>query len=86
MKLLKYFIAVLVTSSTIFISCSTVPLTGRSQLNMIPDNEMLAMSFQQYDQFLQENPPSNNQTQVKMIRDVGISKSAVKPHEMIKKA
>jgi len=71
MKLLRYFVAVVVTSSTIFISCSTVPLTGRSQLNMIPDNEMLAMSFQQYDQFLKENPPSNNQTQVKMVRDVG---------------
>jgi predicted Zn-dependent protease len=72
MKLLKYFVAVVVTSSTIFIACSTVPLTGRSQLNMIPDSEMLAMSFQQYDQFLQENPPSNNQTQVKMVQEVGV--------------
>ena len=71
MKLLKYLIVFVVTSSTIFISCSTVPLTGRSQLNMIPNNEMLAMSFQQYDLFLKENPPSNNQAQVKMVRDVG---------------
>jgi predicted Zn-dependent protease len=72
MKLIKYFIAVVATSSVLFISCSTVPITGRSQLNMIPDNEMLAMSFQQYDQFLQQNPPSNNQAQVKMVIDVGI--------------
>ena len=56
MKLIKYFFVVVITSSTIFISCSTVPLTGRSQLNMIPDSEMLAMSFQQYGQFLNENP------------------------------
>jgi predicted Zn-dependent protease len=71
MKLLEYFVVVVVTSSTIFISCSTVPLTGRSQLNMIPDSEMLAMSFQQYDQFMKENPPSNNQSQVTMVREVG---------------
>jgi predicted Zn-dependent protease len=39
---------------------------------MIPDNEMLAMSFQQYDQFLQQNPPSNKKAQVKMVNDVGV--------------
>ena len=72
MKLIRIFIAILTTSSVLFISCSTVPITGRSQLNMIPDNEMLAMSFQQYDQFLQQNPPSNKKAQVKMVNDVGV--------------
>lgn len=72
MKLIRIFIAILTTSSALFISCSTVPITGRSQLNMIPDNEMLAMSFQQYDQFLQQNPPSNKKAQVKMVNDVGV--------------
>ncbi|MBT8380989.1 MAG: M48 family metallopeptidase [Ignavibacteria bacterium] len=71
MILVKYILVTIITSSTIFISCSTVPLTGRSQLNMIPDSEMLGMSFQQYDQFLQENPTSNNRTLVQMVRDVG---------------
>ena len=73
MKLIKYFFIVVITSSTIFISCSTVPLTGRSQLNMIPDNEMLAMSFQQYGQFLNQNPLSNNQANVDMVRRVGLN-------------
>lgn len=72
MKLFKYFVAIVITSSTIFISCSTVPLTGRSQLNMIPNSEMLAMSFQQYGLFLKENPVSNNPIQVKMVKDVGV--------------
>lgn len=59
-------------------SCSTVPLTGRSQLNMIPNNEMLAMSFQQYDQFLKENKLSTNQTEVNMVKRIGGNiKSAV---------
>jgi len=71
MKLIKYFLVVVITSSTIFISCSTVPLTGRSQLNLIPDSEMLAMSFQQYGQFLNESQLSNNQAEVNMVRRVG---------------
>lgn len=72
MNLLKYFFVVVITSSTIFFSCSTVPLTGRSQLNMIPNSEMLAMSFQQYGEFLSQNPPSTNQPAVDMVKRVGL--------------
>jgi len=53
-------------------SCSSVPLTGRSQLNMIPSNEMLTMSFQQYDQFLKENKLSTNQAEVNKVKQTGI--------------
>ncbi len=52
-------------------SCSTVPITGRKQLSMIPDNELMAMSFQQYDDFLNENPLSNNENQAFLVKDVG---------------
>jgi predicted Zn-dependent protease len=38
---------------------------------MIPDNEMLAMSYQQYDKFLKENPPSTNLPAVQMVKRVG---------------
>jgi hypothetical protein len=31
--------------------CSTVPITGRSQLNLISDGEMLAMSSREYAGF-----------------------------------
>jgi predicted Zn-dependent protease len=73
MKTLKYFlvVVVIITSSTLFLSCSTVPLTGRSQLNMIPSSEMLTMSFQQYDQFLKENKLSTNQAEVNMVKQTG---------------
>jgi predicted Zn-dependent protease len=73
MKTIKFFFAAIITSSLLFISCSTVPLTGRSQLNMIPSSEMLAMSFQQYDQFLKENKLSTNQAEVDMVKRVGIN-------------
>jgi predicted Zn-dependent protease len=72
MKMLKHFILLVITSTTFFLSCSTVPLTGRSQLNMIPNNEMLAMSYQQYDQFLKENKISTNKAEVDMVNRVGV--------------
>jgi predicted Zn-dependent protease len=71
MKPLTYFFTVAVTSSVLFFSCSTVPLTGRSQLNMIPSSEMLAMSYQQYDLFLKENTLSTNQPAVDMVKQTG---------------
>lgn len=73
MKIFKYFFTVIITSTILFLSCSTVPLTGRSQLNMIPSSEMLAMSFQQYDLFLKENKLSTNQAEVNMVKRVGIN-------------
>ncbi len=71
MKTVKHLIVALVTTSYIFISCSTVPLTGRSQLNMIPSSEMLTMSYQQYDLFLKEAKLSTNQPAVEMVKRVG---------------
>jgi hypothetical protein len=41
-------------------SCTTVPITGRKQLNLIPSGQMLSMSFQQYDVFLKSNKLSAN--------------------------
>ena len=36
-------------------ACATVPITGRKQLSIIPDSQMNAMSFQQYEQVLAES-------------------------------
>jgi len=53
------------------VSCSTVPLTGRKQLNMIPSNELMSMSYQQYGDFLKENPPVKNTPDALMVKKVG---------------
>ena len=55
----------------LLLSCATVPLTGRKQLNLIPSGQMLAMSFQQYDQVKKESKLSANQKNVAMIKKVG---------------
>lgn len=52
-------------------SCSTVPITGRSQLNLIPGSSMMSMSLQQYDTFLKEHKLSTNRAQADMVKRVG---------------
>ena len=52
-------------------SCAVVPLTGRRQLSLVSDSEMLSMSFTQYDQFLKENKLSTNVAQTNMVKNVG---------------
>lgn len=52
-------------------ACSTVPITGRSQLNLIPGSSMMSMSLQQYDQFLKEHKVSTDQVQTAAVKRVG---------------
>lgn len=52
-------------------SCQQVAFTGRKQATFIPDSEMNAMSFSQYQQFLSENPTITQGSQVEMVRRVG---------------
>jgi len=53
-------------------SCSQVAITGRKQLNLVPDLVMHSMSFQSYDEFLSQNKLSSNAQQVGMVKDVGL--------------
>ena len=69
----QLFVSFVFTIATFFLfqTCSSVPLTGRSQLNMIPSSEMLTMSFQQYDQFLKESKVITNTAEVSMVKQTG---------------
>jgi len=53
------------------VSCSTVPITGRSQLNIIPASSMLSMSAQEYGTFMKDSKPSSNKEQTQMVKRVG---------------
>jgi predicted Zn-dependent protease len=52
-------------------SCSSVPITGRHQLSLVPESEMQAMSYAQYDSFMQANKRSHDQAATAMVRRVG---------------
>ena len=67
--MVRFIVCIAVTA---FLSaCSTVPVTGRSQLNLIPGSSMLSMSAQQYGTFLKENKLSQNQQQIATVKRVG---------------
>jgi predicted Zn-dependent protease len=53
------------------VSCSTVAMTGRQQLNLVPDSEMLSTSTQQYDQFMKENKVSTDAAATERVKRVG---------------
>jgi len=52
-------------------SCQTVPVTGRSQISLIPSSQLMSLSFQQYDDFLKENKTSKDMKQTALIKRVG---------------
>lgn len=54
-----------------FLSCTTVPLTGRSSLNLVPDSEVVTMSYQQYSDVLKKAKLSSNPEKVQMVKRVG---------------
>jgi predicted Zn-dependent protease len=56
----------------IIVACTTVPLTNRKQLSLIPASEIQAMSYQQFSQVKSESKLSGNQIQVSMIQNVGV--------------
>jgi predicted Zn-dependent protease len=52
-------------------ACTVVPLTGRKQLNLVPESEMIAMSLTSYTDFLKENPLSKDKTNAELVKKVG---------------
>ncbi|MBE0674489.1 MAG: M48 family metallopeptidase [Bacteroidales bacterium] len=52
-------------------ACSTVPLTGRKQMNLLPESELIQMGFTSYSEFMKENPPSSDRVNAAMVKEVG---------------
>lgn len=64
---------VLLAALVLASGCSSVPITGRSQLNLLPESEMMGMSLTAYQEFLSQNqvlPASDARSaQVRRIGD-----------------
>ena len=69
-------IYLLVTIALIFASCSSVLLTGRKQLLLVSDAEVLAMSATSYKQFIDSVPASKDTLNARMVRRVGVKIAA----------
>lgn len=53
-------------------ACATVPLTGRQQLSLVSNSEIIPMATDQYRQVIQKGPLSNNREQTAMVKNVGL--------------
>lgn len=61
----------LIAAALMLASCTKAPITGRSQLTLIPSSEMLSMSESQYGDFLKQNKISTDQAATDEVNRVG---------------
>ena len=52
-------------------SCSSVPVTGRKQLNLVSNSEVLTSSLTEYQTYMKTAKKSTNSTQTAMVERVG---------------
>lgn len=55
----------------ILYGCATVAVTGRKQLNLVSNEELIPMAATQYQEVIQKGPLSTNAEETAMIRRVG---------------
>lgn len=60
----------------ILVGCTKVPVTGRRQLNMLPESQLMSMSLTQYQSFLKENKTITGSNDAKLVKSVGSKISA----------
>lgn len=70
-KKIIFVATTLAVTTALYTSCKRVAVTGRSQLSLVPESQMISMSSEQYAQVIQKGPLSTNVTQAAMIKRVG---------------
>ena len=55
----------------VLISCQSVPVTGRTQLQLVPSGQILAMSSQAYESFLSEHEVIRGTAEARQVNRVG---------------
>lgn len=76
MKSIFKILVALTAISLLCQECSIVPLTGRKQLNLLPESEMISMSLISYTDFMKVNPLSVDRINSDMVKEVGSNISA----------
>jgi predicted Zn-dependent protease len=72
LKMIRRLLSVF-TVAAFVIACSKNPLTGKSQLTLVPESEIQAMATQEYQQFLSTNKvvSASNNRDAEMVKRVG---------------
>jgi predicted Zn-dependent protease len=71
MKTMKTKLFTLLLAVLLILSCALVPLTGRRQLSLVSEADMLSTSFVEYDKFMNENKSSTNSSESNRVKEVG---------------
>ncbi len=66
---IKAIVGSLVIGLYLATSCTTNPITGRSQISLIPSSQLMSSSFQGYKETLKNSKLSTNQTDVNRIKN-----------------
>jgi len=66
-KIIFYFVITVAIGA-----CATVPVTNRQQLSLVSNAEIIPLSFQNYQQVINEGKLSDNPEQTAMIKRVGV--------------
>lgn len=71
-NLFFHFLKVWVIGTLLMLfACATVPLTERKGLHLVPDSELLTLSFQQYRELLNKSKLSRDPAKTQMVKGVG---------------
>lgn len=72
-KIMRHIIPACVLAGLLFFAaCKTVPVTGRKQLNLVPNSIITTMSFSAYDSVVKASPTlSSNDHRAQMVTRVG---------------
>lgn len=70
--IMKKIIALAFVAVSVVMACQKVPLTGRNQLMLVSSKELLPMSFQSYQEFLDTNKVVKSGASVNSVKTVGI--------------
>ena len=63
--------AVLLLLAAFLAACATVPYTGRSSLNLVPDSQLISLSFSEYKKVLAKSKLSTDKADTALVRRVG---------------
>lgn len=67
----KILVSFIIAGAIFINSCSSVPVTGRKQMLLVPDSQVLSLSLQQYDEFMKTAPKSTNKANTALVNKVG---------------
>lgn len=71
MKPLSYAVF-LILALCLLLSCETVPITGRTQLSLVSDQQLNGLAFDSYKEFLSKNKLSTDVAETQQVKRVGL--------------